>query len=128
MKPTTREWVRKAENDFKVASQLLQRRKDIVPDAACFFCQQCVEKYLKARLTEAGLAFPRTHDLLQLLNLCVQAEPLWSIYAKRADAMTDYAVDLQYPGHSATLREARVAFKHCRSLRAEVRRSLGLKG
>ena len=128
MKPTTREWVRKAENDFKVASQILRRRKDIVPDAACFFCQQCVEKYLKARLTEAGLAFPRTHDLLQLLNLCVQAEPLWSIYAKRADAMTDYAVDFRYPGHSATLREARVAFKHCRSLPAEVRRSIGLKG
>ena len=128
MKPTTREWVRKAENDFKVASQILRRRKDIVPDAACFFCQQCVEKYLKARLTEAGLAFPRTHDLLQLLNLCVQAEPLWSIYAKRADAMTDYAVDFRYPGHTATLLEARAAFKHCRSLRAEVRRSLGLKG
>src|SRR6266516_4105258 len=89
MKPTTREWVRKAENDFKVASQILRRRKDIVPDAACFFCQQCVEKYLKARLTEAGLAFPRTHDLLQLLNLCVQAEPLWSIYAKRADARSE---------------------------------------
>src|SRR6266550_1113517 len=35
---------------------------------------------------------------------------------------------VMYPGHSATLREARVAFKHCRSLRAEVRRSLGLKG
>ena len=128
MKPTTREWVRKAENDFKVASQILRRRTDIVPDAACFFCQQCVEKYLEARLTEAGLAFPRTHDLLQLLNLCVQAEPLWSIYAKREDAMTDYAVDFRYPGHSATLREARVALKHCRSLRAEVRRSLGLKG
>jgi len=37
-----------------------------------------------------------------------------------ADAMTDYAVDFRYPGHSATLREARVALKHCRSLRAEV--------
>ena len=128
MKPTTREWVRKAENDFKVASQILRRRKDIVPDAACFFCQQCVEKYLKARLTEAGLAFPRTHDLLQLLNLCLQVEPLWSVYAKRADAMTDYAADFRNPGHTATLREARSAFKHCRSLRAEVRRSLGLKG
>jgi len=31
MKPLTREWVRKAENDFKAASQLLRRRKDIVP-------------------------------------------------------------------------------------------------
>ena len=50
MKPITREWAKKAEDDFKVTSQILRRRKDIVPDAACFFCQQCVGKYLKARL------------------------------------------------------------------------------
>ena len=93
MKPATREWVKKAENDFKAACQLLRRRKDIVPDAACFFCQQCVEKYLKARLLEAGIAFPRTHDLLQLLNACLPLEPLWSAYSKVVDAMTDYAVD-----------------------------------
>jgi HEPN domain-containing protein len=127
MKPLTREWVRKAENDYKVASQILRRRKGAVPDAACFFCQQSVEKYLKARLVEAGLAFPRTHDLLQILNLCVQVEPLWSAYDKAVDAMTDYAVSFRYPGESATLREAKLALKHCRSLRAEARRSLGLK-
>jgi len=127
MKPLTREWVRKAENDFKVASQLLRRRKEVVPDAACFFCQQCVEKYMKARLVESGIQFPRTHDLLQLLNLCAQVEPLWSAYAKVADAMTDYAVDFRYPGHSATLREAKKTLKHCHSLRTEARRSLGLK-
>jgi HEPN domain-containing protein len=127
MKPTTREWVKKAENDFKAASQLLRRRKDVVPDAACFFCQQCVEKYLKARLLEAGIAFPRTHDLLQLLNACIPVEPLWSAYSKVVDAMSDYAVDFRYPGHSATLREARMALKHCRSLRVEVRRALGIR-
>src|SRR5512136_1015258 len=127
MKPTTREWVKKAENDFKVASQILRRRKDIVPDAACFFCQQCVEKYLKARLLEGGITFPRTHDLLQLLNACLPVEPLWSAYSKVVDRMTDYAVGFRYPGHSATLREAKLAFKHCRSLRAEARRSLGIK-
>ena len=88
MKPVTREWVKKAENDFKVATQILRRRKDVVPDAACFHCQQCVEKYLKARLLEAGILFPRTHDLLQLLNACLPIEPLWSAYAKAVDGMT----------------------------------------
>ena len=127
MKPTTREWVKKAENDFKVASQIVRRRKDLVADAACFFCQQCVEKYLKARLTESGLAFPRTHDLLHLLNLCPPAEPLWSAYSKVVDQLADYAVNFRYPGQSASRREARVAMKHCRSLRSELRRSLGLR-
>ena len=83
MKPNTREWVRKAENDFIVARQILRRRKDIMPDAACFFCQQSVEKYFKARLVEAGLPFPRTHDLLHLLNLSLALQPLWSSFAKK---------------------------------------------
>lgn len=74
-----------------------------------------------------GLAVPRTHDLLQLLNACLSVEPLWSAFSKVVDGMTDYAVDYRYPGHSATLREARTAFNHCRSLRAEARRALGLK-
>jgi HEPN domain-containing protein len=127
MKPLTREWVKKAENDFKVASQILRQPKDRVPDAACFFCQQSIEKYLKARLVEAGLAFPKTHDLSVLLNLCAALEPTWQQFAKALDAITDYAVDFRYPGHSATLREARTAMKHCCLIRAEVRRSLGLK-
>jgi HEPN domain-containing protein len=126
MKPLTREWVKKAEDDFKVASQILRRRKDIVPDAACFFCQQCIEKYFKARLVEAGISFPRTHDLLQLLNLCLPVEPLWSSLAAVADAMTDYAVDFRYPGHSATLSEARDCLKNCKVIRREIRLSLGL--
>jgi len=54
MKPLTREWVKKAENDFKVASQILRRRKEIITDAACFHLQQCAEKYLKARCWRVG--------------------------------------------------------------------------
>ena len=37
------------------------------------------------------------------------------------------ASHFRYPGHSATLREARTAMKHCCLIRAAVRRSLGLK-
>lgn len=127
MKPTTREWVRKAENDFKVAVQILRRRKEIVADAACFHCQQCIEKYLKARLIESGMPFPRTHDLLQLLNAALAIEPLWAAYSKAVDGITDYAVSFRYPGQNATVREAKTALKHCKSLRSEARRSLGLK-
>jgi len=76
MKLTTLQWGQKPENDLKVASQIVCRPSDVVPDAACFFCQQCIEKHLKARLTEAGIEFPRTHDLRQLLSLCLGIEPL----------------------------------------------------
>ena len=64
MKPATAEWVEKAEGDWNAARQLNRVRKDPSYDAVCFHCQQIAEKYLKARLEEAGLAFARTHDLL----------------------------------------------------------------
>jgi HEPN domain-containing protein len=127
VKPLTREWVRKAENDFKAACQILWRRKDIVPDAGCFFCQQCIEKHLKARLMEAGITFPRTHGLRLLLNLCLQVEPAWSAFAKSVIPMSDHAADLRHPGISATVREAKPALKECRLPPARLRRSLGLK-
>jgi HEPN domain-containing protein len=126
MKPATREWVKKAEDDFKVASQILRRRKDIVTEAACFHCQQCVEKYLKARLVAAGISFPRTHDLLQLLNLCLPVEPFWASFTNVVDTMSDYAVDFRYPGQTATLAEARQSLRDTKVIRREVRLSLGL--
>ena len=53
MKRLTREWVRKAEADYR-AAELLDRGSDPLHDQACFHCQQCAEKYLKALLEEAG--------------------------------------------------------------------------
>jgi HEPN domain-containing protein len=128
MKPLTHDWVKKAEEDFVVASQIMRRRKQRVFNAACFHCQQAVEKYFKARLHEAGVPFPKTHDLVLLLELLQPAEPLWNAYEPVVKDMTGYAVGFRYPGDDATLAEARLALKQCRSIRAEVRRSLGLKG
>ena len=75
MKPMTAEWVEKAEGDFVVAAQIMRRRQHRVLDAACFHCQQTVEKYFKARLCEAGIAFPKTHDLVALLGLLLPVQP-----------------------------------------------------
>ncbi|HEY3760332.1 MAG TPA: HEPN domain-containing protein [Verrucomicrobiae bacterium] len=127
MKPPTLEWVKKAEEDFLVASQIMRRKKNRALNSACFHCQQTIEKYLKARLIEAGLVFPRTHDLLELLHLLQAVEPLWKSYEVAAKKMMGYAVNFRYPGENATATEAKLALKDCKSLRAEVRRSLGIK-
>jgi HEPN domain-containing protein len=127
MKPLTHDWVEKAEGDFLVAMQIMRRRKQRVYDAACFHCQQMVEKYLKAYLVEAGLPFPKTHDLPTLLQLLLPLKPLWKAYEPPLKSLTEYAVNFRYPGDNATLTEAKNAMKNCRSLRAEVRQSLGLK-
>ena len=75
MKAATRDWIAKAEGDFQAASALARTRKVPLPDHVCFHCQQCAEKYLKARLEEAGIHFPKTHDLEVLLGLVLAVEP-----------------------------------------------------
>ena len=52
------EWLDKAEADFVSAGREYRARKQPNYDAACFFAQQCLEKYLKARLTDAATRFP----------------------------------------------------------------------
>ena len=59
MRKTTREWVKKAEQDFVIAQQS-SRSTVPVHDGVCFHCQQCAEKYLKGLLEELGMAVPFT--------------------------------------------------------------------
>ena len=74
MLPVTREWVLKAEGDYDVILLLLRSRKRTRYDSMRFHAQQCVEKYLKARLTEAGITFAKTHDLPALLVAVMPVE------------------------------------------------------
>ena len=97
-----------------------------VYDAACFHAQQCAEKYLKARLVEAGVAFSKTHNLIALLGLVLPIEPGWIILQTRLTALNVFAIDYRYPGSSAAKADALDAMKNCREVRRVVRQSLGL--
>ena len=126
MKPLTREWVDKAEEDFISAQREYRARKRPNYNAACFFVQQCIEKYLKARLQEADIEFSKIHDLVKLLELVVPAEPLWEAYRPTFRYVSAYAVSFRYPGENAEKSEARDALKICRAFRGVVRVSLQL--
>jgi len=128
MKSLSFEWVAKAEGDFASAQRELKARKSPNFDAACFHAQQCAEKYLKARLQEAGIAFGRSHHLTALLDLALPLEPMWE--ASRADlaTLTAYAVEFRYPGESANRSLAKEAIRRCASFREIARTSLGLPG
>src|SRR6516225_10574099 len=93
----TREWVAKAESDYDGACEALRSRRKSRRDRIAFFSQQCIEKYLKARLTEAGVAFPRTHELSILLQLCLPVEPRWAMFDAELANMTQFAVLARYP-------------------------------
>ncbi len=125
MRRYTREWVDKAEADFISAGREYRARKRPNYDAACFFSQQCSEKYLKARLAEARQAVPRTHDLVELLDLVSPFEPLWEVLRPRLEKLSSYAVIFRYPGESATRELAKQAVANCKIIRRAVRNSLG---
>ena len=126
MKPLTLEWVQKAEGDFASAQRELRARKSPNYDAACFHAQQCVEKYLKARLQEAEIPFSKTHDLVVLLDLAIPMEPLWDDFRYSLRVLNSFAVEFRYPGQSADKDAARQAINICKSVRKIIRQGLGL--
>lgn len=127
MTPLTKEWVTKAEGDYTSALRELRARKNPNYDSACFHCQQCVEKYLKARLQEAGIDFPKTHNLVHLLDLLVPVEPLWEALRPDLRSLAVHAVEVRYPGVFADREDAKAVIRICREMRTKVRVSLGIE-
>ncbi len=125
MKATTIEWIKKAENDFVSAQREYRARKSPNQDAACFFAQQCIEKYLKGYLQEHGYSFRKTHDLLQLLDIIPENLRLLAL-RREASILTAYATEFRYPGESALKETAKEAVDFCKVIRLEIRAILSL--
>lgn len=110
---------------FTTAGRELRARRHPNFDAACFHAQQGVEKYLKARLIEAGISFPKTHDLEALLDLILPQEPLWEAFRPTLADLTSYAIAFRYPGESATRGMAKTAVSDGTAIRSQIRLALG---
>ena len=125
MKKTTREWIKKAEQDYVVAEQ--ESRSEIpVHDAVCFHCQQCAEKYLKGLMEELGLAIPKTHFLAGLLSALVPHHLTLRSLKRGLQFLSDFAVDFRYPGKAANKRQAAAAFRWAKRVREAARALLGM--
>jgi HEPN domain-containing protein len=66
------DWLRIAEKDLGRIEHLLDVHD---PEAAGFFLQQAVEKFLKAFLLSKGWELERIHDLEVLLNAALAYDP-----------------------------------------------------
>ena len=126
MKKLTKEWVRKAEGDL-AAVRRIRKGGPPLHDEICFHCQQAVEKYLKAFLQESRLIIPRIHDLLRLLDLVLPQHPDLRSMRSRLRILQRFAVDIRYPGFSANASQSRRAVQVADTVRAEIRRRLGLR-
>ncbi len=117
MHELTAEWIAKAEGDFATAGREVRARKRPNYDSACFHAQQMAEKYLKALLQENVVDFPKTHNLIALLELCLVIEPTLELQRDLLVQLDRCAVQYRYPGESADKDEARRAYKTAQKFR-----------
>lgn len=123
----TAEWIEKAEGDFAIVLRESRARKNPNFDGICFHAQQCAEKYLKARLCEAGIEFAKVHDLVALLNQVLEVDPGWERWREDLAYLSGFAVAYRYPGESADKPTAADARTRCRRFRLAARMALGLR-
>ncbi len=120
-----KQWIEKAEEDYKNAEYTLTLEEDCPVSTVCFHSQQCIEKYLKALLICHSLPVPRSHDLVELYHwLASESRPVLS--EEGLAILNRYAVESRYPGGwEVILRsEAEDAFRIARTLRQSIRKDL----
>ena len=116
-RPDVLEWITKSEQDYQTAVVMARKRKVPVPDVVGFHCQQCIEKYLKALLVLKKLDFPKTHDLLDLLAILTDIEPLLDVLKPELRILNPFSVQFRYPGESATVKESQKALSAMKHVR-----------
>jgi HEPN domain-containing protein len=119
--------VDKAEEDFSSADVLLHAGEVPISSPACFHCQQCAEKYLKAYLQEHALEFARNHELLPLLELSITLDPEFKELKRDLESLNRYAVATRYPGLTIKVETAEAALASTKRIRKFVRRKLKIK-
>lgn len=88
------DWLRIAEKDLRRVEHLLGVHD---PEAAGFFLQQAVEKFLKAFLLSKGWELERIHDLEALLNEALAYDPSLEPFRAVCQMITGFYLVERYP-------------------------------
>ena len=122
-----KEWIGKAEEDYRTALRMSRYRRDPTPSTICFHCQQCVEKYLKACAVRLGQPVLHIHHLERLLDAIVPLLP--ALQAQRNDLLTinPFGVAPRYPGFILDMKDAAEAVAAMKRVRLVLRQVIGIK-
>lgn len=120
------EWIAIAEEDLNVAEMAYAPPADRYPSyyAVCYHCQQCCEKYLKAFLLYNKAHFPKTHDLVHLVELCLPYANEWENLAEELQIVKNFGMQSRYPGDSPDVQEAELSLRITRKFREIARARL----
>jgi HEPN domain-containing protein len=106
------DWLRHAKSDLAVA-QNIENNPDVLPNQTAFHAQQAAEKAIKGAMSHAGIAFPLTHDLKDLVKRWTSSGRVWPPALINVKTLTPYAVESRYPGyiHQISRAELRAAIE-----------------
>lgn len=100
-----RTWLLRARSNLRRAA-LGPQHAEVLLEDLCWDAQQAAEKALKALCIYRGIAFPKTHSLVRLLDLLESTGLDIPSEIKEADVLTRYAVETRYPGFEEEVAEA----------------------
>ncbi|MCB9493490.1 MAG: HEPN domain-containing protein [Epsilonproteobacteria bacterium] len=89
-----KEWLRFAREDLLAAKTLL---KVELFSSVAYHAQQAAEKALKGYLVAQKYKIIKTHDLVKLLELCMQFEGKFAQLATIAQELTPLSTKFRYP-------------------------------
>ena len=96
-----KDWLRYAKSDLNTANHMFNDVNPKETEISCYHSQQCAEKSLKSYLVSKNIDPPRTHDLLELNNLCLAQEPEFSTMQQYCVFLNPYGVHVRYPNELA---------------------------
>lgn len=88
------QWLERASEDLTVARLVLG---EDFTSHACFLSQQCIEKALKGYLLAKSHTYPRTHKLVDLLQVCSSIDTAFSQFETDCIRIDEYYVPTRYP-------------------------------
>ncbi len=98
------EWLKKARRNLARANPG-KRYEAVLYEDPCFDCQQVVEKSLKGLLAHAGVDFPWTHSISNLLELIEKTNMDIPEYVRDSVILTVYATSTRYPSNQEPVDE-----------------------
>ncbi|WP_041245436.1 HEPN domain-containing protein [Geotalea uraniireducens] len=115
---------KKAADDEALLAEILSS-SHVSDEIFGFHCQQAAEKLLKALLSQAGIGYPRTHNLRLLMDLLADfGQPLPADLAE-LDILTPYGTLFRYEDLPAEVElDRETLFKLVRSLHEFVEKRL----
>ncbi|KKT75485.1 MAG: HEPN domain protein [Candidatus Nomurabacteria bacterium GW2011_GWA1_46_11] len=87
-------WLQKAKEDLRWSRASL---KEGIYYGVCFAAQQAAEKALKAYLLSCGQSPRRIHDLVGLLEDCIEKDKTFEGLLDQAAVLSGYYAETRYP-------------------------------